>query len=136
MGESLKMGLSIGIKMRNLGGLLASALALALGLFTVPGGVALGDDNTTWSQLVTRVANLNSGSEENISIDGEITAIEGQPLVVPAGASLILSGKGEVSGPGGDTIKVEAGANLRLAGPSFSKARIIVEGGTLSLIHI
>lgn len=134
MGESFKMGLSKGIEMRNLGGLLAGALALALGLFTVPGGVALGDDNTTWSQLVNRVASLNSGSEENISIDGAITAIEGQPLVVPAGASLTLSGKGEVSGPGGDTIKVEAGAHLRLAGPSFSKARISVEGGALDFV--
>ncbi len=115
---------------RSLGILLATVLA-TVGLSA---GVAQASDINSWDDVIAAVNGLGDGESTELSIASEITVEDGaQPLVVPAGKQVTLTGSGKISGNGSPLFTVEEGGALTLSGPTFTNAQFSV-AGDMSLV--
>ncbi|MDP9834701.1 Cna B-type domain-containing protein [Gleimia europaea] len=120
----------LGRWVRSLGILLATVLA-TVGLSA---GVAQAADVNSWDDVIAAVNGLGDGESAELSITSEITAGDGaDPLVVPAGKQVTLTGSGKITGKGSPLFEVEKGAALTLSGPTFTNAQFSV-AGDMSLV--
>lgn len=116
--------------LQSLGILLATTLA-TVGL---SGGAAQATEMSSWGDIIATVNGLGDGESTELSVASEITVEDGaQPLVVPAGKQVTLTGSGKISGHGSPLFTVETGGALTLSGPTITNAQFSV-AGDMSLV--
>lgn len=120
----------MGNLVRSLGIMLAAVLA-TLGLTA---GVAQASEINSWDDIIAAVDGLGDGESTELSVTSEITVEgEAQPLVVPEGKQVTLTGSGKISGTESPLFTVEKGGALTLSGPTITKAQFSV-AGDMSLV--
>lgn len=113
----------------NLVRLLGIMLAAVLATLGFSGEVAQASEISSWDDVIATVDGLGAGESIELSITSEITMEDGaQPLVVPAGKQITLTGSGKISGTGSPLFTVEKGGALTLSGPTITKAQFSVAG--------